>query len=84
MLLEVSQYQEFAVLLDSQEFEPSTLDYRILEKHISQLKVLSEMGNSSILVVDLSKKNYVYSSGLYEAFVSSIGQNAIFSQSMLD
>jgi DNA-binding CsgD family transcriptional regulator len=84
MLLEASQYQEFAVLLDSQQFEPATLDYRILDKHISQLQVLGEMGNSSILVVDLSKKNYVYSSGLYDAFVRSIGQSEILSQSLLD
>ncbi len=63
-----SYFKEFIELIDLQRFSLKEPDYTILEKHKAQLTLLGNIGNSSISVFDLSRKEHVFSSGFYESF----------------
>ena len=59
-------YYEYWQLLESQKFVETELDYTILNKHISFLEQLDVIGNSSISIFDLYKKDHVYNSKKFE------------------
>lgn len=54
--------REFEELLDSQRFEPRELDYSVLERHIPQLTLLSQVANSGITVFDMYARRHVFAS----------------------
>jgi DNA-binding CsgD family transcriptional regulator len=83
MATQANNFQEFAELLALQKFSEPELDYTVMNRHIEQLKKLSKMSNSSIMVVDLSKKTHVFSSGLYDFFVQETNKSHLFSESIL-
>ncbi|HET6225950.1 MAG TPA: LuxR C-terminal-related transcriptional regulator [Bacteroidia bacterium] len=62
-------FTEFITLMDVQQFNSNELNYSVLKNHKTQLKQLSNVGNSSVFVFDLCKKEHVFSSGLYENFI---------------
>lgn len=54
--------REFEELLNSQRFDPRELDYSVLEHHISQLTLLSQVANSGITVFDMYACRHVFAS----------------------
>lgn len=54
--------REFGELLDSQRFDPRELDYSVLERHIPQLTLLSQVANSGITVFDMYARRHVFAS----------------------
>lgn len=54
--------REFEELLDSQRFDPRELDYSVLERHIPQLTLLSQVANSGISVFDMYTRRHVFAS----------------------
>lgn len=71
-----SYFTEFTTLIGTQQFNLDELNYSVLNNHTSQLKLLSEIGNSSIFIFDLCKKEHVFSSGLYETLVDEKDKSA--------
>jgi DNA-binding CsgD family transcriptional regulator len=64
-----SYFREFIALMDTQQFKLQEMNYALLKNHKTQLKQLSDLGNSSVFIFDLCKKEHVFSSGLYEDFI---------------
>ena len=58
-------YQEYYELLNRQEFEEESLDYDLLDSHISFLKQMDAIDNSSISVFDMNKKEHIFVSNNY-------------------
>ena len=56
------QEKRYQTLFDTQQFNPDELDYSILEKHITQLALLSQVSNSGITVFDMYQRKHVYTS----------------------
>lgn len=54
--------REFEELLDFQRFDPRELDYSVLERHISQLTLLSQVASSGITVFDMYTRRHVFAS----------------------
>ncbi len=65
-----SYFTEFTTLIGAQQFSSTDLNYSILNHHTTQLKLLSDIGNSSIFIFDLCKKEHVFSAGLYGKLVN--------------
>lgn len=64
-----SLYQEYFTLLEEQEFVEKDLDYSILDQHISFLRQMDAIDNSSISVFDLHKKTHVFVSDNYSSML---------------
>lgn len=62
-------FNDFITLMDTQQFNLKEMNYAVLKSHKTQLKQLSQLGNSSVFIFDLCKKEHVFSSGLYEDFI---------------
>lgn len=77
-------FTEFIALMDVQQFNSSELNYEVLRNHRIQLKQLSDVGNSSVFVFDLFKKEHVFSSGLYEDFIDKTDRSAAGILNFLD
>lgn len=58
-------YQEYYILLSSQVFDEESLDYDLLERHISFLKQMDAIDNSSISLFDLNQKKHIFVSNNY-------------------
>ena len=69
-------FTEFIALMDVQQFNSRELNYGVLKNHRTQLKQLSDVGNSSVFVFDLFKKEHVFASGLYEDFIDKTDRSA--------
>ena len=50
--------REYEKLLNAQRFDPRELDYSVLERHISQLTLLSQVSNSGITVFDMYTRRH--------------------------
>lgn len=76
-----SYFTEFTALIGTQQFSSNDLNYSVLNDHTNQLQLMSNIGNSSIFVFDLCKKEHVFSTGLYGALVDKNDKstNGIFS-----
>lgn len=55
-----SLQQEYESLLDSQHFDAAELDYAVLERHVQQLSLLSQVANCGITVYDMYRRRHVY------------------------
>lgn len=64
-----SYFTEFTTLIGIQQFSSNDLNYSVLNNHTTQLQLLSDIGNSSVFVFDLCKKEHVFSAGLYGTLV---------------
>lgn len=53
---------EYEKLLNAQRFDPRELDYSVLERHISQLTLLSQVSNSGITVFDMYTRRHAFAS----------------------
>ncbi len=71
-----SYFTEFTELIGIQQFNSNELNYSILNNHTTQLKLLSELSNSSIFIFDLCRKELVFSSGLYAKLVDENDKSA--------
>ncbi len=60
---------KFYHLLNSQSFIEDELDYGIVNRHISLLKRLDKISPGVISVLDLFKKDHIYSSQKYESIL---------------
>jgi DNA-binding CsgD family transcriptional regulator len=69
-------FREFITLMDTQQFDLKEMNYAVLKSHKRQLKQLSNLGNSSVFIFDLCKKEHVFSSGLYENFIDAKDRSA--------
>lgn len=69
-------FTEFITLMDVQQFNSGALNYSLLKNHRTQLKQMSNVGNSSVFVFDLFKKEHVFASGLYEDFIDKADRSA--------
>ena len=54
--------REYEKLLNAQRFDPRELDYSVLERHISQLTLLSQVSNSGITVFDMYTRRHAFAS----------------------
>jgi DNA-binding CsgD family transcriptional regulator len=54
------QFGRYLALFDQQEFDERLIDYSQLERHISFLRQLAIVENSSVTVMDLYRKRYVF------------------------
>lgn len=54
--------QEYESLLDRQHFDASELDYTVLDGHIRQLTLLSQVANCGITVYDMHRRCHVFAS----------------------
>lgn len=54
--------REYEELLDTQRFDPGELDYSVLERHVPQLTLLSQVANSGITVFDMYARRHVFAS----------------------
>lgn len=54
--------REYEELLDAQQFDPGELDYSVLERHVPQLTLLSQVANSGITVFDMHTRRHVFAS----------------------
>jgi hypothetical protein len=77
-------FREFINLMDTQQFDLKQMNYAVLKSHKSQLKQLSSLGNSSVFIFDLCKKEHVFSSGLYENFIDKTDRSATGILNFLD
>lgn len=59
-------FREYNALLNSIRFDPSELDYSVLDKHIPFLNTLNAVSNSSISIFDLYKRDHIYLSSRFE------------------
>ena len=59
-------FREYNALLNSIQFDPSQLDYTVLDKHIPFLETLNAVSNSSISIFDLYKRDHIYLSSRFE------------------
>ncbi|NUN10781.1 MAG: hypothetical protein HUU54_16520 [Ignavibacteriaceae bacterium] len=59
------KFARYLSVFDMQEFDEAVLDYKQLEKHIGFLSQLAALENSSLGVVDLHKRRYVYMQSKY-------------------
>ena len=57
--------EEYNRVLSAQRFVADELDYGILEGHVPFLEQLARIGNSSVSVFDLHRKEHVYTSPAY-------------------
>lgn len=69
-------FTEFISLMDAQRFNLGELNYGVLKNHKTRLKHISDLGNSSVFIFDLCKKEHVFSSGLYESFIDKTDRSA--------
>jgi|WetSurMetagenome_2_1015567.scaffolds.fasta_scaffold221239_1 DNA-binding CsgD family transcriptional regulator len=51
---------QYEILLDSQKFVESDLDYNILKNHIPYLMKIDELSNSAVMIFDLFKRQHVF------------------------
>jgi DNA-binding CsgD family transcriptional regulator len=77
-------FTEFITLMEAQQFNSNELNYGVLKNHRAQLKQLSNVGNSSVFIFDLCKKEHVFASGLYENFIDKTDRSAIGILNFLD
>ncbi len=58
--------KEYYALLNSIRFDPSKLDYGVLDKHLPFLETLDAVSNSSVSIFDLYKRDHIYLSSRFE------------------
>jgi DNA-binding CsgD family transcriptional regulator len=60
---------EFYQLIDSQIFDASALDYRILDRHIRMLETINVVQDSAISIFDMYRKKHVFISSQFETML---------------
>jgi len=60
---------EFYQLVDSQIFDESVLDYRILDRHIRMLETINVVQDSAISIFDMYRKKHVFISSQFETML---------------
>ncbi len=58
-------FQKYCELLSRQNYDPQSMDYANLDRHIAFLKQLAAVENSSVGVVDVYKQRYVFMQSKY-------------------
>lgn len=72
-------FAKYLSLFEQQEFEEQFIDYSELDKHIGFLKQLAVAENSSVAVMDVYKKNYVFMQSKYLPVIG-IDMDAVMKQ----
>ena len=68
-------FNEYSQVLSRQQFVEEDLEYTLLEKHIPLLDSLARIGNSSISVFDLCRREHVYHSSTFHLMLGyNIGE----------
>jgi DNA-binding CsgD family transcriptional regulator len=65
-MTETDLQSRFTQLLERQTFNPSKLDYSIMDAHKTLLNKLAEMGNSGVSVFDMYQKKHIFASYSFE------------------
>lgn len=76
--------EEFAGLIYAQKFDEGSLRNDIAANHVTRLKQLSELSNSSVLVFDLSKMQPALTLGFYDLMKNQMEEPAEVNWSFLN